>query len=241
MEYIIHSHRNALTILENEPEFKEAWEEIKHILTNLDEDTLRKCYEDNFQTKNKSLSTSINSLLKKEFEDFDWSGESAIFQDPHYDDPKSDYWRLDFAKDNISIEVAFNHGSATAWNLLKPVLASELNHVRKAIQTKIGIVVVATAKMKKAGNFDGAIGYYDKYVDHLKPLMNQLSVPLLIIGLEAPKSFKIAKTPKGSKLKGLVVLLDEDDVVADNFDDDDVPDNDFDYNEEDLQLSLLNS
>ncbi|UTE72093.1 hypothetical protein M1I95_17795 [Rossellomorea marisflavi] len=207
MEFRIHSHRNALTILENVPEFKEAWEEVKHILSSLDEDTLRQCYEDTFQTKNKSLSTSINSLLKEEFKAFDWSGESAIFQDPYYDDPKSDYWRLDFAKDDISIEVAFNHASATAWNLLKPVLASELNHIRKAIQTKIGVVVVATQEMKKAGNFDGAIGYYEKYVDHLKPLMNQLSVPLLIIGLKAPRTFKIVGTPKGDELKGKVVRL----------------------------------
>ena len=28
-------------------------------------------------------------------------------------------WRLDFAKESISLEVAFNHGEAIAWNLLK--------------------------------------------------------------------------------------------------------------------------
>lgn len=92
-------------------------------------------YQTHYQTKNKSLSTTINKLLKEEFKDLDWAVESPFFQDPNYDDKKSDYWRLDFAKKTTSIKVAFNHGSATAWNLLKPVLASELNHVRKAIQT----------------------------------------------------------------------------------------------------------
>lgn len=87
-----------------------------------------------------------------------------------------DYWCLDFAKGYISIEVAFNHSGTPAWNLLKPVLASELNHVEKAIQTRIDVIICATKAMKSAGNFDGAIGTYAKYVTHLRPLMKQLSV-----------------------------------------------------------------
>lgn len=42
---------------------------------------------------------------------------------------------MDFAKDNIAIEVAFNHGGNVSWNLIKSVLSSELNYVEKAIQT----------------------------------------------------------------------------------------------------------
>ncbi|UZD46004.1 BglII/BstYI family type II restriction endonuclease [Peribacillus frigoritolerans] len=206
MQYKYFSHRNAITILENEIEFLDSWQEIRHALTKITDEMLINTYQTHYQTKNKSLSTTINKLLKEEFKDLDWAVESPIFQDPYYDDKKSDYWRLDFAKKTISIEVAFNHGSATAWNLLKPVLASELNHVRKAIQTKLGIIIVATQNMKSAGNFDGAIGYYEKYIDHLKPLMNQLSVPLLIIGLEAPKTFHIKKTPKNHRFKGEIVL-----------------------------------
>ncbi|WP_411738904.1 BglII/BstYI family type II restriction endonuclease [Peribacillus sp. S4] len=206
MQYKYFSHRNAITILENEIEFLESWQEIRHALTKITDEMLINTYQTHYQTKNKSLSTTINKLLKEEFKELNWAVESPIFQDPYYDDKKSDYWRLDFAKKTISIEVAFNHGSATAWNLLKPVLASELNHVRKAIQTKLGIIIVATQNMKSAGNFDGAIGYYEKYIDHLKPLMNQLSVPLLIIGLEAPESFHIKKTTKDHRFKGEIML-----------------------------------
>ena len=50
--------------------------------------------------------------------------------------------RLDFAKNDISIEVGFNHGEAIAWNFIKPTLAGELNHVEKAIQTKICIIII---------------------------------------------------------------------------------------------------
>lgn len=52
--------------------------------------------------------------------------------------------------------------------------------------------------MKRAGGFDNAIGTYEKFIDYLKPLSNQLTVPLLIIGLEKPETFWI----KHKKVKG---------------------------------------
>lgn len=100
---------------------------------------------------------------------------------------------MDFAKKDISIEVGFNHSSVIAWNLTKPVLASELNHVQKAIQTKIGVIITATEELKQKGGFDGAIGTYEKYLDYLPPLNNLLTVPLFIIGLKAPSTFKITQ------------------------------------------------
>lgn len=208
MDYVVYSHRNALTILENELEFSEQWEEVKDILTNISDDMIMDCYEKYYSLKNKSLSTSINRLLKDQFQSFGWSTESPIFQEPRYKDMKGDYWKLDFAKNDISIEVAFNHSTVIAWNLLKPVLASELNHVEKSIQTKLGIVICATQEMKVAGNFDSAIGTYEKFVDHLRPLMNQLSVPLLIIGLEAPRSFIMSeRIENGRKLGNITKFV----------------------------------
>jgi len=111
-------------------------------------------------------------------------------------------FRLDFAKEAVSIEVAFNHGEAAAWNLLKPVLASELNHVRKAIQTQAGIIITATEGMKSAGGFDSAVGTYEKYVEYLRPLNDILSVPLAIIGLEAPRGFKVVHLLEGGRTVG---------------------------------------
>lgn len=200
MKYKLYSHRYAGAILETDDEFTYLWEEIKEILVNITEENIISYFEredayGNRIFKNKSISRTINDLLKKEFMNKGWSSESDIFQDSYY---VGDTWRLDFAKDNISIEVAFNHGSVIAWNLLKPVLASELNHVKKAIQTKIGIIICATEEMKRAGGFDNAIGTYEKFIDYLKPLSNQLTVPLLIIGLEKPETFWI----KHKKVKG---------------------------------------
>lgn len=208
MKYTLYSHRNALIILNHDKEFETTWNEIKFVLNSLTDERIINCFKDNFAQKNKSLSTTINKLLKDDFSNLGWKTESPIFQDPKYLD-KGDYWRLDMAKDNISIEVAFNHSTVISWNLLKPVLASELNHVAKAIQTKLGVIICATQELKRAGNFDSAIGTYEKFLDHLKPMMNQLSVPLLIIGLKAPETFYLSEKKVGNRKLGEIVMIEK--------------------------------
>ena len=107
----------------------------------------------------------------------------------------------------ISIEVAFNHGGSIAWNLLKPVIASEINHVPKRIQTGVGIVICATDGLKQAGGFDSAIGTYDQFISNLRPLRNILTVPVLIVGLEAPKTFRMMVEKRGNQNFGSIVNL----------------------------------
>ncbi len=208
MNYYTHSFRHAEVIL-REPEFASQYRNLLQVLDNISEQDIinkHKSYGiENIQKTPKSISKAINDLLKERFTASDWESESGIFQDTQY---KGDTWRLDFAKDDISIEVAFNHSTVIAWNLIKPVLASELNHVQKAIQTKIGVIITATNAMKKAGGFDGAIGTYEKFLDYLPPLQNMLSVPLLIIGLTPPKTFKIAHNQVAPRKKiGEVIML----------------------------------
>jgi len=187
MRYEIHSHRFGRKIAD-EGEFSEDWNEIISVLNSITDHDIKEMHKSH-SSKNKSISKSINKLIHKRLIKYKWSPESAIFNDPDYQ--KGTRWRLDFAKNNISIEVAFNHGEAIAWNLLKPVLASELNHVKKEIQTKLGVIIMATEDMKKNGGFDGAVGTYEMAIRYLKPLQNQLSVPMILIGLKSPESFRV--------------------------------------------------
>ncbi|TCI60335.1 BglII/BstYI family type II restriction endonuclease [Exiguobacterium sp. SH3S1] len=190
MKYRIHSHRFGETILKNDAAFTEIWSEIHDIIQSISDDAIIKKFEEKYASKNKSLSKALNELFKSEFLKRGWASESPIFQDRDYSE---NVWRLDFAKDNISLEVGFNHSGTIAWNLLKPVIASELNHVEKAIQTRVGVIICATQRLQRAGNFDNAIGTFEKYIHHLKPLNTQLTVPIVIIGLEAPETFRIAE------------------------------------------------
>ncbi|WP_205647224.1 hypothetical protein [Bacillus cereus] len=66
MEYTIYSHRYALSILETEPEFAETWNEIKHVIHKISDEMIIERFEQK-HSKQKSISRTINELLKEEF------------------------------------------------------------------------------------------------------------------------------------------------------------------------------
>lgn len=197
MRYRIFSFRHAQTIFENDAQFFYLWQEVLSVLNNISDQDIIDSYNNNNRKSKKSISDDINKLIDQRLVELNWNRQSPIFNASIYrPQGRNHWWTLDFAKDSIAIEVAFNHGEATAWNLIKPVLSSELNHVEKAIQTNAGIIITATDSMKLAGNFDNSCGSYEKFLQYLDPFRNILTVPLIIIGLEAPETFRINNKSK---------------------------------------------
>lgn len=197
MQFTAHEHRHAQNLFDTDPQYAPLYQEVVAVLAGITDDDLIQHYEASARENKKSLSETINHLIKEGLTARGWTPESAIFSDPAYANAQDNKrWRLDFAKDQISVEVAFNHGEAIAWNLIKPVLASELNHVAKQIQTSAGILICATEGMKRAGNFDGAVGSYEKFLRYLLPMQNMLPTPILILGLQAPQTFHVDKATK---------------------------------------------
>ena len=202
MKYRTTSHRNGSELFASDERLANLWQEIHVALTNIDDHSIVSHFESLPDPKPKSISATLNRLIHRELVDFGWLPESAIFADGDF---RQSTWRLDFAKDDVGVEVGFNHGEAVAWNLIKPVLAGELNHVRKAVQARVGIVIAATDSLKQAGGFDGAVGSYERYVQYLKPLQQILTVPLVVIGLEAPETFRISHQAVRGKKIGSVI------------------------------------
>lgn len=181
------------------------WESIMSALAGIsDQDIIEK--HERLHPDDKSISRSLNELLKERLTADGWASESPIFQERGY---RGKRWRLDFARGDISVEVAFNHGEAIAWNLLKPALASELNYVEKAIQTRVGVVITATKAMKAAGGFDGAVGEYEKMLRYLAPMSSIIPTPLIIVGLEPPETFRIDHERVGNRNCGRIRYLDD--------------------------------
>lgn len=218
MYFEIHSHRNALVIAENEPGYIELWESFKQSILSISEQDVSEHFAKFHEGKAKSVSKSINTLIKERLTSNGWTSEPRIFGEPGYSESKRDKkWRLDFAKSagnhdhielernleptpGISIEVAFNNDGSTAWNLIKPVLAGELNHVRKETQTGMGIIVTASEQLKREGGFDNTVGTFDDFKMHLRPLRNLLTIPMIIVGLQPFDSFEIeVKTISNNK------------------------------------------
>jgi len=190
MEYIIESFRHGELILEQTPAYNKTWSELKGIINNITDNEIIQAHEA-IDRNPMSISQAINSILREQFISKGWNEESHIFQEAPYVDNSTRRWRLDFAKESISVEVAFNHSGVIPWNLVKPVLAGELNHVKKAIDTKVGVVICATNELKQRGGFDNAIGEFEKFLIHLNPLRDILTIPMVIVGLEPPKTFEI--------------------------------------------------
>ena len=188
MKFISYSYKHADIVL-NDSRHIDLYKEITDVISSITDEELKNKHLSKNNGVKRSLAPTINALLKEKFLLKNWAVESPIFQGAEY--TKDKVWRLDFAKGSISVEVAFNHGEAIAWNLLKPVLASEVNNVQKAIKTEVGVIIVASSQLKKAGCLDNAVGEYEKVLRYLVPLSTLMSVPLLIIGLLPPEDFKL--------------------------------------------------
>jgi hypothetical protein len=197
MKLLYEYHRDS-DLVAQKPDFVNDYSEIEDTLKDISDDDLietfnrRKVERPNI----KSLSEPINFLIKERLQQLNWNIESGIFKEPPYNTTNSSRWRLDFAKNNISVEVAFNHGEAIAHNIMKPVLASELNHVQKEIQTKMGIIITATNNMKIKGGFDSAVGSFEKFIEYFKPYNMLIPTPIILIGIDEPETFYIDKESK---------------------------------------------
>lgn len=208
MKLLYHPHRNADAIIAYDGYLNGRFREFVGALESISDEELIRDFQDQKArhasrgTSFKSLTPSINNLLRQRMRLIPgWASEVDIFNDTTGAIGNTE-WRLDFAcEGGFAVEVAFNHGEAIAWNLLKPVLACELNHVQKAIQARLGIYVCATEAMKRAGNIDSASGSYEKVQRYLMPMMNQLTIPMMLIGIDAPNSFYIDK-----KTRDVVIL-----------------------------------
>ncbi|WP_237222119.1 hypothetical protein [Rothia nasimurium] len=205
MKYELYSHRYGLEIIRGDKEAKKVFEKLEKIIQNINEDEIldkfiKRIRDD--KKNDKSISIILNETLRNKLLENGWEKEVYIFKDKNYSDvekgSKNKAWRLDFAYPGLfSLEVAFNHSSAALVNLMKPVLASEINHVQKALdgdkRTKFGIVITAKSTLQANGGFDGAIGTYEKYIKQLKPHMNFLITPTVIIGLEGLENYLVEK------------------------------------------------
>jgi len=215
LDFIHKSHRQGYEIIQSVPELKELWDEIDlslHLIT--DEDVKRRFGE--IERDATSFSQAINELIDESLRRKGWKPQSRIFKDLQYDKKT---WTLDFSKQvlksdgsrsGMAVEVAFNHRQVIAWNLLKPVLAAEMNHLPKEtdIGEGVGVIICATEDLRESGGFDSAVGTYENFLANLKPLSQVITTPMVIVGLEPLRKFKIEVKRTGGKKLGEVIDLD---------------------------------
>lgn len=211
----LYSHRFALNILNSVPELKVLWSEVELALEEISEEEVATVHNEINESGEitKSLSKAMNSLIDDRLTNKSWIPQTSLFSAPGYTSKQETAWTLDFSKSvqlqdgrlsGIAIEVAFNHGEAAAWNLMKPVLAAEVNYLPKQVNIGegVGVIIVASEALKVKGAFDGAVGTYDRYVKHLQAMRSQLTTPLLIASIAAPSKYLVKPVKvEGSRSK----------------------------------------
>lgn len=171
MDFITHDHNFGLNIVSSNLQLKSLWEEIVDSIKSISDERILQEFRSGKQKM--SISDALNKLIEEELTKRNWVPQSAIFQGKEYDSKK---WRLDFSKrietpdkgiTGMAVEVAFNHGEAIAWNLLKPNLAAEINQVevQTEIGSGIGIYICATKQLKKLEVLMVRLGSTKKFLD----------------------------------------------------------------------------
>ena len=216
-----YSHRFALEILNSVPELRKLWEELQQAIGEVSEAEIATVHNEINDSGEitKSLSKAINFLLDERLTQAGWTPQSSLFSEKGYTSKQETAWTLDFsksielsngAKSGVAIEVAFNHGEAAAWNLMKPVLAAEVNYLPKQVDIGegVGVIVVASQQLKDLGAFDGAVGTFERYIKHLKAMRTHLTTPLLVVSLSGPETFHVKPIKvEGSRNKrGLIIF-----------------------------------
>ncbi len=204
MEYQTWSHRDGLELFKKSEKYTSLWREVESVLVSItDRAILTEFQTSSASTAPTSISLSINRLLHSGFTDKAWDHDAKIFTESEY---LGKNWSVDYSKGPLSVEIAFDHASVIAWNLLKPSLASEPNDVKKDLSTSASVIITVTKDMKTLGGFDSAIGTFEKYVHYLRPMQQLLPTPIVIVGLEAPKTFHIEHSKYGNRKVGKVVM-----------------------------------
>lgn len=89
------------------------------MITGISDEDLIIQYSSGSRASKKSLYESINKLIDARLVSLDWNRQSPIFNTSEFrSSGKQSRWTLDFAKESLAVEVAFNHGEAVAWNLI---------------------------------------------------------------------------------------------------------------------------
>jgi hypothetical protein len=201
MRYELHQHRFGLDIVKSNAELNDLWREFTTVIDSISDGQIKNEFlnpPELHPVKKKSDGKSAKRKTNRMSIRID---QSKIFQGPNY---KSERWLLDFSKrvphpfgdiTGFAVEVAFNHGEAIAWNLMKPQLASDalLVKTETEIGFGVGIYVCATKQLKKEGAFDGAVGEFEKVKRYLEPMASKLTCPLIIVGLRELESFYVRK------------------------------------------------
>jgi len=93
--------------------------------------------------------------------------------------------KMDIIKDDIGVEISFNHAEAIPWTFTRLNIAGESERVLEGSRIDVGVAIFATDTLKAWAKMDSAVGTFEiaeAWLSMMKPIM---PIPILVLGLDA--------------------------------------------------------
>lgn len=180
LDYEVRDFRNAAALLDPSP----AWRSVRSAIESISREEVIREQETLVAVRRRAPrggQTAFNSLFSRMLTPEDgWVPQPRLFRDRRLRE-----WKMDFLRDEVGIEVSFNHAEAIAWQFTRLNIAGESERVVEESRIKVGIVITATQSLKKWSRMDSAVGTFDAFSAWLTEMKPILPIPLLVIGLGA--------------------------------------------------------
>lgn len=201
MIYKIYSHLNSIEKMQEDSIICKVYKELLSILDSIQESEIIEEFELN-SGKSKSISKTMRELISKSLVKRDWEKNASMYNVGYLE--KVDRFKYDFLKEHLNVEIGFLHEMGVALKIIKGSIVNNDNQ-DMINYSNAQVIITVTKKMRVVGGFDSSIGTFEKYLDYLKALKDHILKPLVIIGIDGLKTFKVKHNKYYSKTIGEII------------------------------------
>lgn len=190
MRLELYDFRNARPILEQS--YPAVWQEFQDQLSSITAEDIAEFHRglvrkaiDKERRPQAGAQTAINQLIDARLRAVSWRPQPPLYIGGDRRGHELAGWKMDFKKERVGVEIAFNHQEAIPWIFTRLNLAGESKEVLEDARIDIGIAAFAAQSLKVWGRMDAAVGTFGQaklWLEKMKPVM---PVPLVVVGLHA--------------------------------------------------------
>lgn len=186
----LHDFRHALPILERS--YPAVWAEFCEQLASINAEDITDFHRGlvreavgRARRPQAGAQTAINRLIDARLTALSWRSQPPLYIGGDRRGDELAGWKMDFKKERVGVEIAFNHQEAIPWIFTRLNLAGESDEVLADSRIEVGIAAFAAQSLKTWGRMDGAVGTFNQarlWLEKMRPVM---PVPIVVIGLHA--------------------------------------------------------
>ena len=186
----LYDFRNALPIVEQS--YATVWREFQQQLESISANDISELHRgfvraavDKKRRPQAGAQTAINQLIDRRLGANGWRKQPPLYVGGDRRGHELAGWKMDFKKERVGVEIAFNHQEAIPWIFTRLNLAGESKEVLADSRIQVGIAAFAAQSLKAWGRMDATVGTFGQaklWLEKMRPVM---PVPIVVVGLSA--------------------------------------------------------